>query len=224
MADCTVCNGSGALVCSGCQGLGKVGAPGAGICSECKGSGVVDCSNCQPGPQAQVRATSVRGQGEAQTNFDSTTEEKANFLANVELFKHLNPETLRKLASRVHLVSLPAGHVIRENEPTDGLYIIKSGMAQVTKPAGGGDLEVDLATLVQGESFGEIGLIDGLPRSANVTAIEPLACYYLPRPVFLTAVTENPEIALGMLPAMAAMVRNADEIARTILSMFVKEK
>ena len=185
---------------------------------------MVDCSNCQPEPQAQVRATSVRAQGQAQTNFDSTTEEKANFLANVELFKHLNPETLRKLASRVHMVSLPAGHVIRENEPTDGLYIIKSGMAQVTKPAGSGDLEVDLATLVQGESFGEIGLIDGLPRSANVTAIEPLACYYLPRPVFLTAVTENPEIALGMLPAMAGMVRNADEIASTILSMFVKEK
>ena len=97
-------------------------------------------------------------------------------------------------------------------------------MAQVTKPAGSGDLEVDLATLVQGESFGEIGLIDGLPRSANVTAIEPLAGDYLPRPVFLTAVTENPEIALGMLPAMAGMVRNADEIASTILSMFVKEK
>ena len=224
MADCTVCNGSGALVCSGCQGLGKVGASGTGICSECKGSGVVDCSNCQPEPQAQVRATSVRAQGQAQTNFDSTTEEKANFLANVELFKHLSPETLRKLASRVHLVSLPAGHVIRENEPTDGLYIIVAGMARVTKPAGGGDLEVDLATLVQGESFGEIGLIDGLPRSANVTAIGPLTCYYLPRPVFLTAVAEDPEIALGMLPAMAAMVRNADEIARTILSMFVKEK
>ena len=40
----------------------------------------------------------------------------------------------------------------------------------------------------------------------------------------LIGVAENPEIALGMLPAMAAMVRNADEIAQTILSMFVKEK
>ena len=70
-------------------------------------------------------------------------------------------------------------------------------MAQVTKPAGGGDLEVDLATLLQGESFGEIGLIDGLPRSANVTAVEQLTCYYLPRPVFLNAVAENPEIALA---------------------------
>ena len=82
---------------------------------------MVDCLNCQPEPQAQVRATSVRAQGRAQTNFDSTTEAKANLLGNVELFKHLSTETLRKLASRVHLVSLPAGHVIRENEPTDRL-------------------------------------------------------------------------------------------------------
>ena len=90
MADCTVCNGSGTLVCSGCQGLGKVGASGADICSECKGSGVVDCSNCQPEPQAQVRATSVRAQGQAQTNFDSTTEEKENFLANAPIMSSIN--------------------------------------------------------------------------------------------------------------------------------------
>ena len=194
------------------------------ICSGCEGSGVVDCPDCQPEPAPQVRATSVRAQGQAETSFEDGIEDKEKFLADVELFKHLDPETLRKLASRVHLVTLPAGHVIRENEPTDGLYIIKSGIAKVTKPAAGGDLEVDLATLLQGESFGEIGLIDGLPRSATVTAIEPMTCYYLPRPVFLTAVSENPEIALGMLPAMAAMVRNADEIAQTILSMFMKEK
>ena len=224
MASCTVCNGSGTLICRKCQGRGKVGISGKDICSGCEGSGVVECSDCQPEPAPQVRATSVRAQGQAETSFEDSIEDKEKFLANVELFKHLGPETLRKLASRVHLVTLPAGHVIRENEPTDGLYIIKSGIAKVTKPAAGGDLEVDLATLLQGESFGEIGLIDGLPRSANVTAIEPMTCYYLPRPVFLTAVSENPEIALGMLPAMAAMVRNADEIAQTILSMFMKEK
>jgi len=224
MASCNVCQGSGTLVCVKCQGLGRVGRSGDGICSDCEGSGVVECSTCRSEPEPQVRATSVRAQGQAQSGIVSTTEDKANFLGNVALFKHLSPEVLQKLASRVSLVDLPAGHVIKENEPTDGLYIIKSGMAQVTKPAGGGDLAVDLATLTQGESFGEIGLIDGLPRSATVTAMEPMTCYYLPRPVFLTAVSEDPEIALGMLPAMAAMVRNADEIAQTILAMFVKEK
>lgn len=225
MPNCTVCQDSGTVVCSKCRGLGKVGRSGDEICPECESSGVMNCPNCYTEPEAapapEVQATSVRGDGQVRTRFVSSTEDKANFLANVQLFKHLSQEVLHKLASRIHLVALPTGHVIKENEPTDGLYIIKTGMAQVTKPAASGDLSVDLATLVQGESFGEIGLIDGLPRSATATAIEPMTCYYLPRPVFLTAVSEDPEIALGMLPAM---VRNADEIAQTILAMFVKEK
>jgi CRP/FNR family cyclic AMP-dependent transcriptional regulator len=165
----------------------------------------------------------VRISGTVRTTLDEGAGQKAEFLAKVELFKHLDKDTLEKLATRVHLVSLPAGHVLRENEPTDGLYIIKSGMARVSKPAGSGDMQIDLATLHPGNSFGEIGLIDGLPRSANVTALEPLECYYLPRPVFLTAMKESPEIALGMLPAIAAMVRNADQIAQTFLSMLLKE-
>ena len=180
MASCDVCQGSGTLVCVKCQGRGKVGRSGEGICSDCEGSGMVECSNCRSEPEPQVRATSVRVQGQEQSTIVSSTEDKANFLGNVDLFKHLSPEVLQKLASRVNLVSLPAGHVIKGNEPTDGLYIIKSGTAQVTKPAGGGDLSVDLAILTQGESFGEIGFIDGLPRSATVTATEPMTCYYLP--------------------------------------------
>jgi CRP-like cAMP-binding protein len=181
-------------------------------------------SEPEAAPAPEIQPTSVRSGGQVGPRFVSSIEDKANFLANVQLFKHLSREVLQKLASRIHLVVLPAGHVIKENEPTEGLYIIKSGMAQVTKPAAIGALAIDLATLAQGESFGEIGLIDGLPRSATVTAIKPMTYYYLPRPVFLTTVSEDLEISLGFLPAMASMIRNADEIAQTILAMFVKEK
>ena len=68
-----------------------------------------------------------------------------------------------------------------------------------------------MAILKPGSSFGEISLIDGFPSSANVTTMEPTWCYYLPRDAFLTALEENPEIAVGMLPALASMVRNADQ-------------
>jgi len=170
-----------------------------------------------------IVATNVRNPAVVRRTPDEGIEQIAEFLGKVDLFKNLRREALEILATRVHLVSLPDGHVLRENDPTDGLYIIKSGMARVTKPAGTGKLQVDLATLRRGNAFGEIGLIDGLPRSANVTATEPMECYYLPRPVFLTAMEENPEIAVGMLPALAAMVRNADQVAQTLLTMFSKE-
>ena len=68
-----------------------------------------------------------------------------------------------------------------------------------------------MAILQPGSCFGEIGLIDGLPRTATVTAMEPTWCYFLPRDAFLAALEENPQIAVGMLPALASMVRNADQ-------------
>ena len=155
---------------------------------------------------------------------DPDLEQKVTFLRDVSLFQYLDNDGMTRLASRVREVSLPAGHVLKENEPADGLYIIRSGLVKVTKPAASHQAEVDLAILRRGNFFGEIGLIDGLPRSASITVLEATECYFLPRPVYITAVRENPEIALGMLPALAAMVRNADQIAQTLLDMFLKDR
>ena len=68
-----------------------------------------------------------------------------------------------------------------------------------------------MAILGKGDCFGEIGLIDGLPPSADVTAMEAMECYFLARDTFLLALEENPEIALGMLPGLGTMVRSADQ-------------
>ena len=143
--------------------------------------------------------------------------ETAEFLGNIDLFKHVDDTALDYLAGQMRLVSLPAGPVIRENEPSGGLYIIRSGVAGVTKAAESGVAEAMLATLGEGSSFGEIGLIDGLPASANVTAMQPMECYFLPRDAFLTGLEEHPEIARGMLPALATMVRNTDKLVGRLL-------
>ena len=62
-----------------------------------------------------------------------------------------------------------------------------------------------------GNSFGEISLIDGLPRSANVVALGPTVCYFLPRDALMLALRENLEIAFAVLPAVASMVRSSDQ-------------
>jgi len=139
----------------------------------------------------------------------------AEFLAKIGPFKHLNEEALASLASQVRLIYLPEGHMIRntmrDTTSVDGLYIVKSGVAKVTKPSQSWEAEAVLAILGQGNCFGEIGLLDGLPPSANVTAMEPMECYVLSRDDFLSALERNPEIALGMLPGLATMVRSADQ-------------
>lgn len=141
--------------------------------------------------------------------------ETAEFLVRVDLFKHLKASALELLAARLRLVHFAEGHMIRDtrrdNAPADGLYIIKSGTAKVTRAANSLEAEAVLAILLQEQCFGEIGLIDGLPPSANVTAMEPMECYFLRREDFMTALVDNPEIAVGMLPSLGTMVRSADQ-------------
>ncbi len=141
--------------------------------------------------------------------------ESEDFLRRVELFKHLKKDALESLSRQVRLVCLPEGHVIRDTvrdrAPIDGLYIVKSGVAKVTRASPSWEAEAVLAILRPGNCFGEIGLIDGLPPSANVTAMEPMECYFLPREAFLAALEENPEIALGMVHSLGTMVRAADQ-------------
>ena len=225
MASCRVCNDLGTVVCPRCRGSGKDAARPSEMCPYCVRTGVADCPNC--GILAQDPPIQDTGGGIPDAVLaaqDPDIQERANFLAEVEIFQNLSKTTLERLASRVSSVSLADGHIFKENEPTDGLYIITSGMVGVTKPAGTGKAEVDLATLTRGDFFGEIGLIDGLPRSANVTAMQPTECYFLPRPFFLAVLRESPEIALSLLPTLTRMVRTADRIAQTLLSMVLKEK
>lgn len=138
--------------------------------------------------------------------------ETTEFFKGVDLFKYLSESQLERLQGLAVEVSFPEGNIIMDNDAADGLYIVKSGMAKVTKSASeASGVEAVLAILRPGNSFGEISLIDGLPRSANVAAMGPMVCYFLPRDAFLLALKEAPEIALGMLPALASMVRSADQ-------------
>ena len=138
--------------------------------------------------------------------------ETVEFLSKVDLFKNLKEGDLERLAAQMTQVSFPEGNIIRENDAGDGLYIVKTGMAKVTKSAAEtAGVEAVLAILRPGNSFGELSLIDGLPRSANVTAMAPTECYFLPRAAFLMSLPENLELALGILPALTGMVRSADQ-------------
>ena len=145
--------------------------------------------------------------------------EKQKFLGKISLFKDVSPKALERLAADTNLVYFPEGHLIRDTSrcetsdtsDIDGLYIIKTGAAKVTTSSENGEVEAVIAILREGNWFGEIGLIDGLPPSANVCAMSTMECFFLPRRAFLDALNENPEIAVSMLPGLGNMVRSADQ-------------
>ncbi len=144
--------------------------------------------------------------------------EKQEFLGKIDLFRDVPTQALEGLAMDMTLVYFPDEHLIRDTSRSesidhsdlDGLYIIRSGAAKVTTCSDRGDVEAVIAILREGNWFGEIGLIDGLPPSANVTSMSTMECFFLPRSAFLAALRENPGIAVSMLPTLGNMVRSAD--------------
>ncbi|MBI2862372.1 MAG: cyclic nucleotide-binding domain-containing protein [Chloroflexi bacterium] len=139
-------------------------------------------------------------------------ETRVQFLSQVPLFHSIHPEDLAELGSQMTELSYPPGAVIiKEGAPGDGLYVIARGQVKVTGK-GPGNVEAALATLEPGDSFGELALLDGYPRSATITAAMPTQCLYLPREVFLVQVTRHPQIAIALLPVLAERLREADRL------------
>ena len=186
------------------------------LCSGCGNDLPTDarfCDSC--GAPAVSQAGPLTPVGSALT--PEQMAETLEFLSDVPIFDGLRSDVLELMAYRMRFVSLVEGPIIKESEPPDGLYVIKSGIVKVTKSAQAEGVEATLAILRGGDNFGEMSLIDGLPHSADVAAMQPVECYFLGRDDFMAALSRHAELARGILKAAVGMVRNADEwVARTI--------
>ena len=93
-------------------------------------------------------------------------------LAGVKIFETLTGEELRRIERIVHRrVYLPEEVVVHQGNPGLGMYIIQSGSADVLLEAEDGRM-IRLATLGDGQFFGEMSLLDGAPRAASVVTVE----------------------------------------------------
>lgn len=110
-------------------------------------------------------------------------------LSTVPLFEPLSVAAKEHLASRLELRSVPAGtRVISEGEPGDDFYIIVDGHADVTR--GGEHVRLQ----GPGDWFGEIALLNDVPRTATVTAREDMELCTIRRSDFLAVVTGHPAV------------------------------
>jgi CRP-like cAMP-binding protein len=104
----------------------------------------------------------------------------------------------------------PKGSVILfEDDPGDALFVVIVGQVKVVL-IGEDGREVILATLADGDFFGEMSLIDDQPRSAHVIAMENSNLLVLRRDDFQRCLEETPRIAVGLLRAMTKRLRLAD--------------
>ena len=93
-----------------------------------------------------------------------------DILSQVKVFETLSMDELRQIERIVHRrVYLPEEVIVRQGAPGVGMYIIQTGSTSVLLEAEGGQ-RIRLATLNDGQFFGEMSLLDGAPRAASVVA------------------------------------------------------
>ena len=131
----------------------------------------------------------------------------ASTLADLELFGDCSRRELAKVDSLFTQVTIPAGKVlIKEGRLGSEFLIIASGQADVTKSTGHGISKV--AELHGGEFVGEIALLNGVPRTATVTAVTDVTAYVSNAAEFREILRSAPTVAQRI--AEASSFRSQD--------------
>jgi CRP/FNR family transcriptional regulator, cyclic AMP receptor protein len=134
----------------------------------------------------------------------ASTEEKRKRLQGIELFKHCTPADLEALAAITEDRTLPVGHVLCDQGRVGReCYIVVSGEADVIINGR------SVAGIGPGETVGEMGLLDHLPRSATVTAKTPMQVYVIEGKRF-DQVLQSSGVAHALLVLLSRRIRDLE--------------
>ena|SRR5712691_5242761 len=132
-------------------------------------------------------------------------------LARVDLFSSLDKKELQSLSKSCQERKYSAGTtLITQGASGVGLYIIIAGHVKTTLANNPDRAEVDLGTYGPGSVLGEMALLDDLPRSATVTAVDDVTALLLPVWEFRTEVRNHPEIGLKLLSVLSKRLRKIE--------------
>jgi NTE family protein/lysophospholipid hydrolase len=120
-------------------------------------------------------------------------------LHHTDTFRDLDPQLLTSLEAELEPVSIYSGEtLLREGEDGDSIYIVISGRLRVVRRSPKGE-ELVLAEVGSGETIGEMALITGESRSADVYAIRDTQLARLSKPAVERLLARHPMSALVML-------------------------
>jgi CRP-like cAMP-binding protein len=126
-------------------------------------------------------------------------------IKGVPLFSELDDADIKRIGKVVVPRTFAKGSaIVSEGEQAVAFYIILKGKVEVRKGSNA------LATLSNGEAFGQYSLLDGYPRSTNVVALEDTECLVMTRWDFTAELQTNPSIALKMLPVLSKTIRRLE--------------
>ena len=146
--------------------------------------------------------------------------EKIELLQSVSIFWDLNEDELGHIADKMVAKHFENGnYIFLEDSEGEQCFFVLEGSVKVTRLSKDGR-EVILAMLNEGDFFGEMSLLDGESRSANVIALEETKVLTLDRNDFIAVVNDYPQIAVQLLKELARRLRKSD---RQIVSLSLSD-
>ena len=139
-------------------------------------------------------------------------------LARVDLFSGLRKKELKDLATYCGERTFSPGSVLlSQGEQGLGLYILTKGTVRITRKNSPDGAEVVLGTAEVGDVIGEMALLDDLPRSATVTAVDEVTVLSLPlwefRRILRRILRSDPDVGLDLLAVLSRRLRKAEQRA-----------
>lgn len=148
----------------------------------------------------------------------------AERLARVGLFAEFSAKQLDDVAKRCQQRNYAGGQqIVGHLDETNDVYFILSGRVRVNMYSPAGKV-VSFRDIDAGETFGELAAIDGLPRSANVVALQDAAIASMSAKAFWEVLMSHPEAASLTLRRLASLVRLMTERVFEISALAVRNR
>jgi CRP/FNR family cyclic AMP-dependent transcriptional regulator len=126
-------------------------------------------------------------------------------LKKTPIFAKTSEASLEAMLKSAIQKTVPAGEaLVQKGQGGAGFYLLLDGAATVST---GGK---KLAEMQAGDFFGELSVIDGAPRTADVTASKDTTCLVVTQWAMRSIITSHPEIALSMLEELVQRLRKTD--------------
>ncbi len=146
----------------------------------------------------------------------SSNSRDSKMLKNIPLFGELDNDDLQKIADLMVIKKYKKNNlIIFEDDLGRNMFIIKSGRVKISGISNEGG-EAIFSILGESEFFGELSIIDGLPRSATVTSIDNVELLVLNRGDFLEMLSKYPQIAITLLKELARRIRQSDSQIKSL--------
>lgn len=128
-------------------------------------------------------------------------------LESSKLFSCLLPAEFNSLQAVTREMTFGRGEeIFKEGDTGDGLYIVKSGLVQISAAISQTERHI-FSRVLPGDLFGEMAVLDSQPRSACATAENETEVYFIPRDRFMVMLEVSPRLSISLMQEISQRLR-----------------